>query len=46
MMGIDPERLTMRQYEAVLGEWNDRHSTDDQPPELDPERVRAAMSLH
>ena len=45
MMGVDPERLSLRQYQAILGEWNDRHKADDRPPPLDPERVRSII-LH
>lgn len=45
-MGISWERLTFHQYQGLLGEWNDRHSTEAAVPDLDPDRVRAAMSLH
>jgi hypothetical protein len=53
MMGVSPERLSYRQYQALLIEWNDRHRADRDKPaprsgeELEPlKRFLAAHSVH
>jgi hypothetical protein len=49
MMGAAYDQMTLPQYQAVLAEWNDRHSGDAGPHELDEDRVRtvmAAQSVH
>lgn len=53
MMSEDWRDLTLWQYQAMLSEWNDRHSTDtDSKPPVDPEkanrlkRFMAAHSVH
>ncbi len=44
MIGIDPERQTLRSYQAVLGEWNARH--DDGSGPKDHTRLKRAMDAH
>lgn len=47
MMGIDPERQTLRSYQAILGEWNARHDQDGKPARpKDFTRLRRAIEAH
>lgn len=48
MMGVDHERLTYRQYQAILGEWNVRHDSDPDSANknVDYSRLKKAMKAH
>lgn len=52
MMGIDERRLTLRHYQAVLGEWNRRHDPNGSSSSAAPQdmsrlkRAMAAQTCH
>lgn len=50
MMSVDWRDLTLWQYQAMLSEWSDRHSPEEQGrAPLDPERadrLKRAMKAH
>lgn len=50
MMGVDWRDLTLWQYQALLSEWNDRHSDEPkarEPGDMTPlRRAMAAASVH
>lgn len=46
--GVDPNSLTLWEWQALTWNWNDRHSPDDEPggggARPDPDKVRAVMA--
>lgn len=43
--GVDPNSLTLWEWQALTWNWNDRHSSDDEPgARPDPDKVRKAMA--
>lgn len=46
MMGVEPARLTLRQYQAILGEWNARHDPEGNSGPKDFTRLKRAMDAH
>lgn len=49
MMGVDERRFGLRQYQALITEWNDRQpKPDGSKPSRGPtsDRLKAAMAAH